>query len=194
MNIGHAKNIIIVLLITIIGFVMTKGTSVIEVPVVQQIDENTWVKRAEVVKRDSIFKDLEKNLRKEIAKRDGVIVNYVDIYGSLKQNYDSLSSKTMPIDTLVSSNHFFSDSTFKVKSDIFIKERTVKNDITFTQLKPLRIQIVSTLKNNKVDTYITSKQFEFVYVTKTELKPKQNKVPWLIGGILSGMIIMKVLQ
>ena len=191
------KDSIILVLVLICVVLFYRGKPVyVTAPVENQIDDSTWVYQARLNSKDSIIAAIKKQnkvLANDISKKDGVIVSYTELNTKLKKDLDSLSSKTfdnVDSDTTLNSKHFFADSTYLVDSKIIIKNKSINNTILFSQIKPVKINILTAIVNNKVEVSVDSKLFEVNYVAQTELKQKKdNTVTLVLIGVIGGVIL-----
>ena len=178
-------------------------------PTQVQVDENTWVLRTVYNSRGQMLDSLKKNnteLYRQLRRDKNKIANLTAIIGELNTSIDSLNSSNTPQsipgavfpDTTLTFTETFGDSLFQITSNVILKDSTVSNTLQLNHLRTIRIDIATTLSDDKsvMHTYVSSSDFQSLeYRSTTSLK--KDKLSWWQWGLLglsTGVIITSVTQ
>lgn len=178
-----------------------------EIHTVEQtpVDENTWVSRAKYSERGDILDSLKnknKELFKALKNRDEKIASITEIKGKLNIKNDSLETHVVELeDSLNKERQYvfqqtFVDSLLKVKSVIRLSRSYLKNNLYLEQLRPMKIDVVTTISDNQdyTLTYVSSEDLKVKYKSQTALK-KEKFSKWEYGafGAVGGTILTLLL-
>ena len=181
---------------------MTAPTVVVTEYQQEEIDPTLWVSRSSYVNQSVLIASLEtekNNLAAELRNAKGTILNYTNIVGTLNTTLDSLQNTPSEIividgviqDTTYTTIQTFGDSLFTVTADIVLNSNKLLTHLTLTQNRPIDIDIVTTQRQDIIQTFVRSEDFtELNFTTQHAIKPKRMKwYHWSLIGLTSGLLI-----
>lgn len=208
----HILGILFVFVLLVAGNVWQyQNPEVVKVPADQtKIDSTAWVQQSTYMARqlliDSLRAENEK-LAEKIEQSQDKIANYTSIIGRLRIENDSLKNEPVNIadlftfdttvtrntqpadlnvmDTTLTFQQTFSDSLFRVKSNVSFNWPYLDNELHLSQQRPINIDVVNTFNDDRsrMLTYVTSPDFDSLrYKSYTELQPKDELPKFWIGA------------
>lgn len=175
------------------------------------IDSTGWVRRAALESQRDIVRSLRadnESLADALRGSRDRIAALSRVEGLLRIERDSLITQIhelavdprtgSAIDTTYTFTGEFGDGLFQAKSLVGLSGVTLIGRIELVQLRPLRIDVATTLSDDqaRVLTYVSSPDFaELNFTTYTALEPKRMKAwHWLAIGAAGGAITITLIR
>jgi hypothetical protein len=169
-----------------------------------QVDENTWARRSVLESERELTRRLSREnseLVRQLANKDAI---YSSITGRLNTQLDSLRAAKVPItvvngsvkDTTITITATFGDGLFVVQSENVFANNEVTDNLNMTMTRPVRIDVLTTISDMRVTTYVSSRDFsELNFETYTTIKPPRVKwYHWFGAGVVGGIVAWEIIR
>lgn len=170
----------------------------------QEIDENLWVSRSELLTQRQIndrLRDDSSQFVQELERTRQKLLQSAEVTARLLLERDSLASLPNIIEIVdnkvdTTFTYVFNDSLLAVTASVKLDSTTLQHNVDLLQLRPIRLDVYTTRDPGAVYFYVESKdlQIEEIKSTTTLDKPKYKWYHYLGAGIVSGVLIWELIR
>jgi predicted DNA-binding protein YlxM (UPF0122 family) len=200
---------IFILLLVLSGYglwAFVQGPKIIYQPVTEteQIDENIWVRRSQLIDTRHIMDSLQVSnqalydqLRATIQRLEGL----VSVEATLKVYQDSVKQLRIPevkssVDIDTSLVNTYADSLFQVDSTVKIDSTGLLIENDMKQIRPIDFQIAMSQADDQVFFYVSSDDFEEINIKQSFAikRKKDRRWHYAIAGVVTGILSWELIR
>lgn len=170
----------------------------------QEIDENLWVSRSELLTQREITSRLREDSSRfvqELVQTRQKLLQSAEVTARLRLERDSLASLPNIIEIVdnkvdTTFTYVFNDSLLAVTASVKLDSTTLQHNVDLTQLRPIRLDVYTTRDPGAVYFYVESRdlQIEEINSTTTLDNPRYKWYHYLGAGIVSGVLIWELIR